>query len=178
MPRSGSATEAGGADRQGLFGTTSAPSWSTGCEREGDGGRKQPLSFSSGQPAYGNTNRIPIVLRRRPHHRIYWRHRRERCRHELAKGADLLVTEVISVEDVKEARIRMPLQAMSQPSSVNIFGTWSRSISRRSRSVSWPHVPGEDRDPLALDAASDSDDYAPGRRVKKHFSGQCSSPRT
>ena len=61
----------------------------------------------------------------------------------LAKDADILVSEVVSVEDVKEYAIRQGRwQAMSrEASSTNTSATWSRSTSRRSRSARWRRAP-------------------------------------
>jgi ribonuclease BN (tRNA processing enzyme) len=93
---------------------------------------------------------------------------------ELAKGADLLVSEVVSVEDVKEARVRDGRwQAMSPQEQTEYI-----------RHMVEEHLTPQDIGKMATRAGvktvilshltprPDSDDYtAWGEEVKKHFSG-------
>ncbi len=94
---------------------------------------------------------------------------------ELAKGADVLVTEVVSVEDVKEARVR--------------DGRW-QAMSEKEQHEYIRHMVEEHITPQQIGATAsragvktvilshltprpDSDDYTSwAEEVKKHFSGQ------
>ena len=93
---------------------------------------------------------------------------------ELAKGADLLVTETSSCEDRKQAMINDGRwQAMTPAEQAGIMrqatGHMTMTLLEK-----WPKAPTrQDRGAVAPDPTGRYDDYTPwAEEVKKHFSGQ------
>ena len=134
------------------------------------------FKFAPGTPPYGKYNRFPIASTRRTVLPVHRRHRLVRCGGRLAKGADVLVTEVTSVDDVVElSRNAMAPGRPRQPGA----GRLHPPHARRARVAGGGRQDGgqgrrqDDRhDALRALAESDDDYQRFADEAKKHFSGE------